>query len=275
MRTEKPRLALVHYTAPPTLGDVESTIAAHARLFADHDYAVKIIAGRGEIFDARVPVEILPLLDSRHSFGQHVDQNLKSGLVDKEFRSLTAAIRHLLQRALAETDVCIAHNIATLHKNLALSCALHEIAATRRPRVIAWCHEFAWNDPAYVNELHPGLPWNLLRQTWAETKYVVESGPHQIELARLLGIDPVAIAVVPPGIHPLGFLGATEKTGACRRELKTFEPGSLRHLTGGVTRRYRLKQRVSNEYTWERIFAERIEPLVHSIWEQSADDAPA
>ncbi len=43
-----PRVAILHYAAPPGIGGVESTMGAHARLLADHGYPVKIIAGRGQ-----------------------------------------------------------------------------------------------------------------------------------------------------------------------------------------------------------------------------------
>jgi hypothetical protein len=48
----------------------------------------------------------------------------------------------------------------TLHKNLALTAALKEVAETRRVKLIAW------QDPVYADELHEGMPRDLLRQKW-------------------------------------------------------------------------------------------------------------
>ena len=100
----QPHLAILHYAAPPTIGGVESTIAAHARLFADHGYAVKIIAGRGEPFDARVSLETIPHLDSRDASVEQVNRELARGAVTAAFDALVMTIRHALARAVADRD---------------------------------------------------------------------------------------------------------------------------------------------------------------------------
>ena len=58
------RIALVHYSAPPVVGGVESVLAHHARLMADAGHSVQIIAGRGAQFDARIPFIGLPLAET-------------------------------------------------------------------------------------------------------------------------------------------------------------------------------------------------------------------
>lgn len=237
MANHKPRIALLHYAAPPTIGGVESTLAMHARLFADHGYAVKVITGRGERFDARVPVHVLPLLDSRHAFVERVNQKLANGIATIEFHSLTIAIRRLLERALTEVDVCIAHNVATLHKNLALTCALYEIVLTRHPRLIAWSHDFAWDDPVYAKDMRTGLPWDLLRQTWDGVEYVVVSEARRKELATLLGVSEAAITVIPPGLDALAFFGVSATTAQWVHTLNLLDAAPLLLLPARVTRR--------------------------------------
>ncbi len=237
MVKHKPRMAILHYAAPPTIGGVESTLAMQARLFADHGYPVKIITGRGEPFDPRVPVQVLPLLDSRHAFVERVNQKLANGIVTTEFHSLTIAIRRVLERALAESDLCIAHNIATLHKNLALTCALHEIALTRRPRVIAWSHDFAWDDPGYAKDVRAGWPWDLMRQAWPGVRYVVVSEARRKELATLLGLSESAIVVIPPGLDALAFFGVSATTARWVNDLHLLDAAPLLLLPARVTRR--------------------------------------
>ena len=61
------RIALLHYSSPPIVGGVESVLAHHARLLANDGHEVTILAGRGENYDQRIPVQILPRLDSRHA----------------------------------------------------------------------------------------------------------------------------------------------------------------------------------------------------------------
>ncbi|MGB8643774.1 MAG: glycosyltransferase [Anaerolineae bacterium] len=201
----KPQIAILHYSAPPVIGGVESTIEAQARLLADYGYPVKILAGRGAGFDARVPLELTPTLDSTHAFVLQVQRKLAVGSVSGDFHALTAAIHRHLTAQFQGIDVCIVHNALTLHKNLALTNALHELARTRSLRLIGWCHDFAWTDPLYVNELHAGVPWNLLREKWEGVQYVVVSADRRQELARLLNAPEQAIVVAPPGLDCFGF----------------------------------------------------------------------
>jgi glycosyltransferase involved in cell wall biosynthesis len=233
----KPRVGILHYSSPPVIGGVEYTIASHARLLADHGYGVKIIAGRGEQSDPRVPAEIIPTFDSKHPLAIEVNQKLASGVVTGEFHSLVASITSSLEDALADVDICIAHNVLTLHKNLALTGALHEIAGMRRRRLIAWCHDFAWEDPVYSGELHPGLPWDLLRQKWEGVQYVVVSQARRRELARLLDMPEAEIAVVPPGVDAISFLGIGETAARWADQLGLLGAQPLLLLPARVTRR--------------------------------------
>ena len=41
-------VALLHYSAPPIVGGVESVLAHHARLLSEAGHNVRVIAGRGE-----------------------------------------------------------------------------------------------------------------------------------------------------------------------------------------------------------------------------------
>jgi glycosyltransferase involved in cell wall biosynthesis len=233
----KPRIAIIHYSAPPVIGGVEYTIAAHARLLADHGYGVKIIAGRGEQFDPRVPVQIVPTVDSKHSLVLEVNQKLAGGIVAGEFHSLVAAINHALDDALADVDICMAHNVLTLHKNLALTNALYEVAWTRRKHLIAWCHDFAWGDPVYANEMHAGLPWDLLRRKWGGVQYVVVSEARRKELALLLSMSEKEIAAVPPGVDALSFLGVGEAAARWVYQLNLLMAQPLLLFPARVTRR--------------------------------------
>ena len=233
----KLRVAILHYAAPPTIGGVESTMAAHARLFADHGYAVKIIAGRGKPFDSRVPVQIIPTVDSRHALVVQVNRELVNGIVSDDFYALATAIRHALKDALADVDVCIAHNVLTLHKNLALTCALHEIVQTQAFRLMAWSHDLAWEDPVYADEVHPGQPWDLMRQAWSGVQYVVVSAARRKELAARLDIAEKDIAVVPPGVDASEFLQVSDRTARWMRDLQLLAAAPLLLLPARVTRR--------------------------------------
>ncbi len=233
----KPSIAILHYTAPPIVGGVESTIAAHARLLADHGYAVKIITGRGEQSDPRVPVQVIPTVDSKHPFVLEVNRKLASGIVAHEFSSLTTAIIHALRDALTGMDLCIAHNVLTLHKNLALTRALYEIVSMRGERLIGWCHDLAWMDPVYADEMHDGLPWDLLRRKWDGVHYVVVSDARRKDLAQLLSIYEADVSIVTPGVDVFAFLGIGETAASWANRLNLLEAQPLLLVPTRVTRR--------------------------------------
>jgi glycosyltransferase involved in cell wall biosynthesis len=166
-----------------------------------------------------------------------VNSKLANGIVTSDFHPLTTAILRALENALVDVDVCIAHNALTLHKNLALTNALKEIARTHRTKLIAWCHDFAWDDPVYADDLHAGMPWDLLRQKWDGVKYVVVSKARRKKLAELLKIPETEISVVPPGLDVSEFLGVTPMTTQWTRELNLLSAAPLLLLPARVTRR--------------------------------------
>ncbi|MBI3740466.1 MAG: glycosyltransferase family 4 protein [Chloroflexi bacterium] len=244
MATRKPRIAILHYASPPIIGGVEATMAKHALLFAERGYAVKIIAGRGGTFDARIPVEIIADADSQAPRVSVVNVELAQGIVSEKFHALVRELTQALESALEDCDVLIAHNILSLHKNLALTAALKNISASPRIRLIAWCHDFAWNDPQYADQLYPGFPWDLLKQAWSATSYVVVSDARKMELAELWGKVDAEISVVPSGIDPREFFGVTEDAARWVRDFKFFDAAPLLILPARLTRRKNIERAI-------------------------------
>ena len=146
------------------MGGVESVLAHHARLMTKAGHQVTIFAGRGKTFDTAIPVRILPLLDSRDTQVMEVKRELDAGQYTPNFDNLRDEITKELLSALHGFDVLIAHNVASLHKNLALTAAIREIYTTEGfPHLILWHHDLAWTTPRYRHEMHPGYPWDLIR----------------------------------------------------------------------------------------------------------------
>lgn len=225
------QIAILHYSVPPIIGGVEVTIAAHARLLREHGYAVKLIAGRGD--DAT----LIPEIDSRHPRVEVVQRELNRGSVPSDFYPLALEIQSALEKELREVDLLIAHNVVTLHKNLALTLALHQLVTQGCVKLIAWCHDFAWDEPVYADDVHEGAPWDLMKRVWQNTKYVVVSESRRRELARLLQLDASKIAVVPPGLDAAEFFQVSETTARWLRELKLLDGAPLLLLPARVTRR--------------------------------------
>jgi mannosylglucosylglycerate synthase len=238
-------IAILHYAAPPTVGGVETTIAAHARVMSAAGHRVRVIAGRaGPLPAAEVLVE--PELSSRGEEVERVAAELAAGVVSDAFESLTARIADRLSQALAGVDVAIVHNVLTLHRNLPFTAALHRLqSAGLAPRMLAWCHNLAWADPLLIPEQHEGYPWKLLRTAWPGVRYVVVSNDQRAVAARMLGVPVEWISVVTPGVDLAGFLKLEQETLGILDRFALLRADPLLLLPTRVTRHKNIEQAVA------------------------------
>lgn len=206
-------VVLLHYASPPVVGGVETVLARQAELLVRAGHHVQVLTGRGAAWDARIPVVVLPEADSRHPQVLSLKQELDRGIVPPEFAGLTDALYAELRRRLAQADWLIAHNVASLHKNLALTAALRRFAdAPGRTGIILWHHDFAWTGRRYDSELHPGYPWDLLRTAWPGVRQVTISEARRAEMSRLFNLSAEHIRVVSNGVDLENFLALGPET---------------------------------------------------------------
>jgi mannosylglucosylglycerate synthase len=190
-----PRLALLHYSASPMIGGVESVMATHARLLRDAGYDVRVIAGRGD-------ADLVPEIDSRNPDVQRVMEAVGAGGDGAPwFEALRQTLGARLGELLRDRDVVIAHNVLTLPLNLPLNAALLDVD---RP-VISWTHDLVWTIPDLLHFNRPGWPCSLLGGRLPGVAYVAVSESTRRELAEALVIPAEEIDVVPNGIDPLAF----------------------------------------------------------------------
>ncbi len=228
------RIALMHYASPPGVGGVESTIAFQARGLTELGYPVRVISGAGGEFDPRIETVIDPLFGSRDARIIAAKSELDRGIVSPAFETLVSDIEARLNAALDGCAVCIVHNVHTMNKNLALTAAL---ARLKQPRLIAWVHDLAWTNPQYQAELHAGYPWELMRQAWANTRYVTISTPRQAETAALLNVPADQIPFVPPGVDVPAFFQWTDTMREIEGALKLLDADLILLLPARLTRR--------------------------------------
>ncbi len=237
---ERRKIVLLHYSAPPVVGGVESTIYHHACLLVQVGYQVCVIAGRGEPFHPQVVFWWFPEVDSVHPEVLAVKQELDRGQVSPQFHRLCGRIRDSLRPHITAADVLIAHNVFTLHKNLPLTAALYHLLVEDpppHPRTLAWHHDLAWRDPQYAREVHSGYPWDLLRQCWPGVIQVTVSEPRQGQVAALYGIPPQSVRVVPPGVDISAFLRWTGMTQHIVKAYHLLNADLVLLLPARITRR--------------------------------------
>ena len=232
-----PRVLLVHYTTPPVVGGVERVLARHARLLAGDGFETHVVTGRGGPVGRGVHFHRLPCIDSRHPRVLAVTRDLEAGRVTPAYHGLVAQIREDLRRLLAGADICIVHNALVLHKNLALTAALHQLAPQSPARVVAWCHDLAWTNPQARPHLHAGAPWSLLRTAIPGVTYVAVSTDGRRELAALLGLPKGQIEIVPNGVDPAAFLRLTPIGRRLVAALRLWEQQVVLLLPVRITRR--------------------------------------
>jgi glycosyltransferase involved in cell wall biosynthesis len=240
-------LAILHYAAPPVVGGVEQTIYHHALHLANAGHTMRIVTGTGEAFDPRVQVMVVPEFGSRHPDVLAVKSQLDQGEMTPDFVALRERLAGLLTDALVGVDALIGHNVFTLHKNLALTAALHELAkrlgddktrgSSKPLTIVAWHHDLAWADPRYQADVHEGYPWDLLRTPWPGVRHVTVSVAQQARLAALYEIPLERIAVVPPGVDPARFFRWTSTTRRLIDELGLLKADVLLLLPARLTRR--------------------------------------
>jgi mannosylglucosylglycerate synthase len=231
-------VGLVHYSGPPTIGGVESTIANQARFLAATGYAPSVIVGAGQAFNENVRLHLIPRMSSSHPQVLAVKSQLDAGRLTPAFEELRASLREELRQATGGLQALIVHNVMSLHKNLALTSAIHDLWSERTwPKLIAWQHDLAWDRKDYTRELHPGEPWGLLRVAWPGVDQVVVSDSVGDRWAALTQQPHQAIHVIPPGVDPAAFGRWTDQTAHIFSSLALEFADIILLMPSRVTRR--------------------------------------
>lgn len=225
------RLALLHYTSPPVTGGVEAVLGAQARVLREAGHEVMVVTGHGA-------GEVVPEIDSRHPEVEALAGLLAAGQSAPDaFEDLRRRLAGRLGPLLAGRDVVIAHNVMTMPFNLPLAAALVDLG---RP-LLAWTHDLAWVNDRYLPFRRPGRPFSILHEAQPGVTYVAISAARQAEVCACLGLEAGAVAVVPNGIDPAGFLGLSPQTLDLAERGGFAGPGPLVLVPVRVTRRKRIE----------------------------------
>lgn len=220
---KKSKTAIIHYSAPPTIGGVEGVIAAHSKVFIEEGYPITVIAGRGK--ESALPKGTdfikLPLLDSQNTTVLKVNEDLEKGFVGNSYEELQKEIKGQLKKALADVDNVIVHNLLSKNYNLAATEAIISLHKEGKiPNLIAWCHDFSLRSRKDKKSLHNGSPWDILHTHYPEIHYVVVSQQRQETLSEILEIPKEKINVIYNGFNPNELLGISNETSRLINHLK-------------------------------------------------------
>jgi glycosyltransferase involved in cell wall biosynthesis len=240
----RPRVVLLHYTAPSVLGGVEQVMGAHATALRDAGAEVTIVAGRGRP-PRGVRLARIAEADSRNATVLRNFASLARGERTKAHDALVSKLERSLRPLLAKADRVVAHNVLTMHKDLALTEALVRVARERPGVVIAWTHDLAWCDPQYEAERHPGDPWGLIARAHPGVRYVAVSDERARQLAGLAGLSRERIAVVPNGVDIAAALGLSQAGAKLAERLDLYRADPLLVLPARLTRRKRVEAAIA------------------------------
>jgi len=220
---DKKHIALLHYTCHPVVGGVEEVMFQHAALLHRHGHSVSVFAGSGEKYTDDFPVEINPLLGSGHPEIIAAQRSIadRKDAIDL----LTEQISDYLQNVLENTDILIAHNTLTMHYNLPLTQALHQLAGSGKTRLVSWNHDSPFFYDNYPHELDSDH-WEILRNCSPHIRYITISEIRQKEFHTMCGSS-MTMDVIPNGIDPSDFLRLDPVVNRIIQEKGLFESDLL------------------------------------------------
>jgi glycosyltransferase involved in cell wall biosynthesis len=202
------KVAILHYSYPPVIGGVEFIIKGHAEILAKNGCRIKIITAKGKTKNKSIQIDLIPEIGSGWPENKVVAEELKRGIVSERFQRLRRIIYPKVKRSLEGVNICLVHNVMTMHFNLAFTSVLDEIINElhRKIRFYLWCHDATLINPDYSVAQSDRYPWNLLREFKQNANYITISQWRRKQLSQLFGVSENLIRVIPDGIDIKSFL---------------------------------------------------------------------
>lgn len=247
----KTSVAILHYSYPPLIGGVEFIIKGQAEILTRNKHRVKIIAGVGKNREKNIQIDLIPEIGSSWPENKAVNEELKDGVVSERFQRLKKNIYSKVKRSLEGIDICIIHNVMTMHFNLALTSALDEIINELHSKIrfYLWCHDATLINPDYCVESPHRYPWSLLSKFNEKTTYITISEWRKKQLSELFGVSENLIKVIPNGIDIKSFLRISEPVWKIACDKKFFHDDLVMLFPGRIVKRknYELAIKITKE----------------------------
>jgi glycosyltransferase involved in cell wall biosynthesis len=214
------KIALLHYSFWPEIGGVEQVMRDQANLLTRAGHEVCVLSGLACDPVEGYLVEIVPELAPDFPLNQQVTAVLERGQADQNFTRYRTMLVAALESALAGIDVTLVHNAFTLHHNLTLTRALHDIAP--KHRLIAWTHDLAAGNSDYALPNPTQPPWNLMSTSCPGVTYVAISERRAMDIAAQLKPE-VVPQIIPDPVDPIRLFGLTTEMRALFPSLNLHE----------------------------------------------------
>lgn len=200
------KIALLHYSFWPETGGVEHILRDQANMLCRAGHEVKVLSGVGLDTGEDYAFELLPELAPDYELNVSVRTVLERGQSDQNFNKYRSVLVEALSPAFTGMDLVLVHNILTMHTNLALTRALHDLAPYHK--MVAWTHDMVAtnSDFALPNPTKP--PWNLMRTRSPDVTYVAISELRSDELKAHLA-PKVEPRIIPNMVDPVRLFGLT------------------------------------------------------------------
>ena len=205
------KIALLHSTTWPEMGGVENMVRDQANMLLNAGHEVTVLSGSGVDTGEGYKFVLVPQLAPDFELYKSVRSVLDRGQSDQNFSQYRSMLALVLETELTGIDLTIVHNAFTVHSNLALTRALHDIAP--KHKMIAWTHDLtATNtDSALPNPTQP--PWNLMRTSCKDVTYVATSELRASEIKAHLK-PTVEAQVIPNMVDPMRLFGMSPEMRA-------------------------------------------------------------
>lgn len=168
-----------------------------ALLLTRQGHEVLVMSGSGQDPEEGYAFALVPELAADHPLNVSVRSVLDNGQSDQNFSKYRSLLVAALAPYLSQVEVTLVHNIFTMHFNLALTQALHDLAAQHK--LVAWTHDLIATNHDYALPNPTKPPWNLVRQSVPGVAYVAVSEKRAEEIKANLQPAP-EVQVIPDGI---------------------------------------------------------------------------
>ena len=205
------KIALLHFSAWPEMGGVENVVRDQANMLLNAGHDVKVLTGAGIDTGEGPEFVLVPELAPDFELNKAVAAVLQRGQSDQNFSQYRSLLVEKLGAALEGVDVTFVHNIFTVHKNLACTLALHDLAP--KHKLVAWTHDLTAANPdtALPNPTQP--PWSLMRASVKGVTYVAASDFRAAEIQKHLK-PAVKPQIIPNMVDPVRLFGVTPEVRA-------------------------------------------------------------